>query len=471
MYDNRDNIDFGNANIGRLFASIFFPTLLGMLFNMAFLLTDGIFVGHGIGAHGLASINLIAPIMMTINGLGMMLGVGASVVAAIHLSKGNNKAARINVTQAFEAGILISLLMGVFCYLFPSTVLRMLGVEGTLYAPTLEYYLWFLPTCLLLMIQTLGLFVIRLDGSPRYAMYSNIIPAVVNIVLDYVFIFPCDMGLMGAALATDFGGLVGALMVAYYMLFRTRSLHLYRIKASWTSLWLTLRNVGYMVRVGFPGLVGEIAVAVMMLSGNIAFMHYIGDDGVAAYSIACYLFPLVYMICNAVAQSAQPIISFNHGAGKQPRVFGTLRFSLLVSVTIGVLVSLVFLFFSPTVVLCFLTPESPTYALASAGLPYYGSGFLFMALNICIVGYLQSIEKSGAASLFTILRGIVFLVAAFAVLPGLLGTAGLWLSMPCAELLTTAAIAVYAIATHRRRKNSATEARKPTEVRHNKNKI
>ena len=390
MYDNRDNIDFGNASIGRLFASIFFPTLLGMLFNMAFLLSDGIFVGHGIGAYGLAAINLIAPIMMLINGLGMMLGVGASVVAAIHLSKGNNKAARINVTQAFGAGIAVSVLVGAFCYLFPGTVLHLLGVDGTLYEPTRVYYLWFLPTCLLLMIETLGLFVIRLDGSPRFAMFSNIIPALVNIVLDYVFIFPCGMGLMGAALATDIGGLVGTLMVAYYMLFRSRTLRLYRLKTTWTSLRLTLRNIGYMVRVGFPGLVGEIAVAVMMLSGNLAFMRHIGDEGVAAYSIACYLFPLVYMICNAVAQSAQPIISFNHGAGKRPRVLGTVRFSLLVSVVIGVLVSLVFLFFSPTVVLCFLTPESPTYAIASTGLPYYGSGFLFMALNICIVGYLQT---------------------------------------------------------------------------------
>ena len=90
--------------------------------------------------------------MMLINGLGMMLGVGVSVVAAIHLSKGNNKAARINVTQAFGAGVFISIVIGSVCYLFPGTVLNLLGVEGSLYAPTREYYLWFLPTCLLLMI-------------------------------------------------------------------------------------------------------------------------------------------------------------------------------------------------------------------------------------------------------------------------------------------------------------------------------
>ena len=105
MYDNRDRIDFAHMNIGKLFASLFFPTLLGMLFSMAFIFTDGIFVGHGIGSHGLAAINLVGPMMMLINGLGMMLGMGASVVAAIHLAHGNIKAARINVTQAFGAGV------------------------------------------------------------------------------------------------------------------------------------------------------------------------------------------------------------------------------------------------------------------------------------------------------------------------------------------------------------------------------
>ena len=446
MFDNRDNIDFGNGRVGRLFASIFFPTLLGMLFNMAFLLTDGIFVGHGIGESGLASINLIGPIMMLINGMGMMLGMGASVVAAIHLSQDNIKAARINVTQAFGAGIGVSVLMGTFCYLFPDTVLGLLGVKGDLYASTREYYLWFLPTCLLLMIETLGLFVIRLDGSPRYAMLSNIVAAVVNGVMDYILIFPCHLGVKGAALATDIGGLIGTLMVAYYMLFRTRTLHPYRLKRSWTSLRLTLRNVGYMARVGVPGLVGEVAVAVMMLSGNLAFMRHIGDDGVAAYSIACYLFPLVYMICIAVAQSAQPIISYNYGAGAHQRVNRTVKFSLAVSVAVGVAVSLLFLFFSPQMVLCFLDRNVMAFGIAAEGLPYYGMGFLFLSVNICAVGYLQSIERSGAATLFTLLRGVVFLVAAYVLLPRLWGTVGLWLSVPCAELLTALVIALYAFA-------------------------
>lgn len=448
MYDNRDNIDFAHESIGPLFARIFFPTLLGMLFSMAFIFTDGIFVGHGIGGYGLAAINLIGPLMMIINGLGMMLGVGVSVVAAIHLSQGNVKAARINVTQAFATGIATSFAMGLMCYLFPDTVLGLLGVDGGLYAPAREYYIWFIPTCLFNMISEIGLFAIRLDGSPRFAMIANIVPAIVNGILDYVFIFPCQWGLMGASLATDIGGFVGTCMVIYYMAFRAKTLRLYRLKATATSLRLMGRNVGYMVQVGFSGLVGELAVAVMMLAGNMAFIKHIGDDGVAAYSIACYLFPLVYMICNAVAQSAQPIVSYNHGAGKHTRVHRTLGFSLGVAALIGVAVSLLFILFAPAVVSCFLDQEASAYGIAATGLPYYGSGFLFLAVNICIVGYLQSIERAKAATVFTLLRGIVFLVAAFALLPGVAGTKGLWLSVPCAEMLTTVVIAAYVLIVH-----------------------
>lgn len=450
MRDNRDSIDFGKTNIRTLFSNLFFPTLLGMLFNMAFILTDGIFVGHGIGGNGLAAINLVGPIMMLINGLGMMFGIGASVVAAIHLSQHNQKAARINVTQAFIAGFATSILIGTVCYLFPGPILSMLGASGNLLPFAREYYLWFIPTCLVMMIETIGLFIIRLDGSPVYAMMSNIIPAVVNIILDYTFIFPCQWGLMGASLATDIGGLIGAAMVMYYMLFRTKTLKFYRLKTTRTSAKLMLRNIGYMIKMGNSGLIGEIAVAVMMLIGNLQFIHYVGDDGVAAYSVACYLFPLVYMFYNAIAQSAQPIISYNHGAKNASRVGKTLKFSLLIASVAGCAIALVFFFFAPTIISIFLPDTAPAHSIVAQGLPLYASAFLFMAINICCVGYYQSIEKGGAASVFTILRGIVFLTIAFFVLPPLIGVNGLWLALPAAEVLTTATIIFYGIAQHRK---------------------
>nr|MCR5191759.1 polysaccharide biosynthesis C-terminal domain-containing protein [Bacteroidales bacterium] len=381
-FDNRDSIDFGSNDVATLFRRYFFPTLLGMLFSMAFIVTDGIFVGHGIGPRGLAAINLVGPIMLLINGMGMMFGMGVSVVAAIHLSHDNIKAARINTTQAFFAGIIVSVLVGAVCYVFPKTVLTLLGVGADMYDDAYEYYIWFIPTCLLMMIEGIGLFVIRLDGSPRYAMMSNIIPSIVNIVLDYLFIFPCKMGLMGASLATDIGGFVAMLMVAYYMLFRAKTLKPYRLKMTMMSLRLTLRNVAYIIKMGASGFVGELAVAVTMLTGNIIFNHYLGTDGVSAYSIACYLFPLIYMVINAVAQSSQPIISYNYGAGLHSRVRDTMKLSMIISIAIGVVITIIFLLLPSLIVEIFINEDSKTAIIASEGLPYYSLGFVFLAINL-----------------------------------------------------------------------------------------
>lgn len=435
-FDNRDSIDFGSGDIPRLFRNLFIPTLLGMLFNVAFTVTDGIFIGHGVGAEGIACINLIAPIMMVITGLGMMFGVGSSVVAAIHLSRDNHKAARINVTQAYLASALTAIVIGLVLYVFPSRIMHLLGVSDNLMTMAKEYYLWFIPTCLFLMFQIVGGFVIRLDGSPQYAMYANIIPAVINIILDFVFIFPCGWGLMGAALATDIGSCVGALMALYYMIFKSERLHFYRLKRTMTSLRLSIRNIGYMSRLGFSAFVGEFAISVMMLTGNHLFGKYLGDDGIAAYSVICYLFPVVYMVYSAVAQSAQPIISYNHGAGCRERVRQTFRHSVCVSMIFGGIMTLVFILFAPEIITIFLEPENEAFVLAAEGLPLYSLGFVFVAYNVSAIGYYQSVEKAGFATLLMMLRGIILLVPAFLMLPEAIGKYGLWIAVPLAELIT-----------------------------------
>lgn len=436
-YDNRDSIDFAKSDIPQLFRSIFIPTLLGMLFNVAFTLTDGIFVGNGVGPQGLASVNLVAPIMMIMTGLGMMFGIGSSVVAAIHLSQENKKAARINVTQAFLAGGVLASLLGIVLYLFSCNVLVLLGVTPELMGMVHEYYVWFIPTCLFLMFQIIGEFVIRLDGSPRYAMYANIIPAVVNIVLDYLFIFPCGMGLKGAALATDIGAGIGALMAFYYMIFHAENLRFYRLKCSWTSLRLTLRNVGYMIKLGLSGFVGELAISVMMLTGNIVFGRYLGEEGIAAYSVICYLFPMVYMVYSAVATSAQPIISFNYGAGSRERVMRTFRHSVVVSLIFGAVMTLVFCLLPRTIIGIFLHPGVASFGYAVQGLPLYALGFVFVAFNISAIGYYQSTEQAVFSTLLMLLRGVVLLVPAFLLLPLWLGEIGLWLAVPLAEVVTS----------------------------------
>lgn len=445
MFDNRDNIDFKTTNIPKLFGSIFIPTLLGMIFNIAFILTDGIFIGQGVGSDGLACVNLVAPLMLLFSGIGMMFAIGASVVVSIHLSQDNLKAARINVTQTFIYASLFSVVIGAIMYIFADNVLQLLGTTPRLMEMSKQYYLWFIPTCLLLMIQTIGTFITRVDGAPKFSMIINIVAAVVNLVFDYIFIFHCNLGLKGAALATDIGGFIAAAMVLFYMLKSTQQLKFYKLKATATSLRLSLRNIGYITKIGFSGFLNELAVSTMMVVGNYMFLRYIGEDGVAAFSVICYLYPIVFMINNSVAQSAQPIISFNYGIGNWARVRKSVQFSFFTATLCGIVATFVLYFFCSPIVSAFLKEGCAAHSYAVEGLPLFTLGFVLFAINIACIGYLQSIEKAHSATFITILRGIIFTIMSFILLPKIIGTKGLWLAVPTADLLTLLIVMLGAI--------------------------
>lgn len=151
-------------------------------------------------------------------------------------------------------------------------------------------------------------------------MMCNATAAILNILLDYIFIFEFAWG-DGRCIATSLGTVVGGLMTLVYLMHYSHDLRLYRIKLSRKSLRMTFRNIGYMVKLGNSAFVSEASIACMMFLGNYVFIRNLGEDGVAAFSIVCYFFPIIFMVYNAIAQSVQPIISYNFGAGRR-NVYG-----------------------------------------------------------------------------------------------------------------------------------------------------
>ena len=186
----RDDIDFGTVKVSRLFGKMFFPTLLGMVSWSLLTVIDGIFVGWGAGSNGIAAINICYPIFLVLAGFALMMGSGASVVSSIHLSKENIKAARINVTQAIGFSTAVVLVALLVVLLVPESISRMLGASDTLMPLVRDYMVYLIPSAPFMVWSIVGLFVIRLDGAPKYAMWCNVVPAVMNMLLDWVFIFP-----------------------------------------------------------------------------------------------------------------------------------------------------------------------------------------------------------------------------------------------------------------------------------------
>ena len=436
----RDSIDFGKSKIGPLFRSIFFPTLLSMVFTSLLTVVDGIFVGQGVGSDALAAVNIVAPLFLVTTGIALMFGVGVSVVASIHLSQGNNKAADINVTQALVVAPMLMAILSVILYFGRIPFLRLMGCSDALLPLALQYLIPLLPGCVFILIETIGTFVIRLDGSPRFASAVGIVPGILNIFLDWLFVFPMKMGIAGSSVATTVCCAIASAMVAWYMLRRSQSVRLYRLKLSRTSLYLTVRNIGYMSRSGFSSMLGELAMSMIMLTGNYVFIRWMGEDGVAAFSVACYLYPIVFMVNNSVAQSAQPIISFNYGAGKEDRVREAFRLSLRTAAICGLLATAVLTLGATPLISLFLQAGTKPYEIATAGLPLFAVSSVFFALNIAIIGYYQSIELNGQATLYMLLRGLVFLVPAFILMPQLIFPQGMWLAVPVSECLTLGVI-------------------------------
>lgn len=432
----RDAIDFGSADVGKLFRQMLLPTLVGMISMVVLNLTDGAFVGRGVGSNALAAVNIVAPLFTITSGFGLMFGIGVSVVASIHLAKGKCKAANINITQALVAALILGVIISAVVSLNLESVCRLFGSSDVLTPLAVSYLKWIALCTSFNLIGMIGMFVIRLDGSPKYAMCVNLVGAGLNIFLDWLYIFPLQRGLEGAAIATSISFGISTVMVIAYLCFFTRTIKLYRLKLTWKSLRLSIRNLLYQIKLGSSALLGDLAISGVMIVGNYIFMEYLGEDGIAAFSVGCYCFPVVFMLGNAVVQSSQPIISYGYGANNSKRVGEAVRLALKTATGFGLLSALFVGAGSRLVSAMFLGTDCHAYELAVEGLPLFAVGFLFISINLAVIGYFQSVEQAKKATIFTLLRGFIFVIPSFILLPKLIGAPGIWLAVPFAELLT-----------------------------------
>jgi len=435
----RDNLDFKNMSVGKLFTRQLFPTLLGMVSSALFTVVDGIFVGRGIGSDAIAAVNIAAPVFMIAAGLGLMFGMGGGILTSINLSRGKLVVANINVTQSVVMLTIVSLIMGMVFTVFPETVVGLLGAEGHLTELAAEYLFWFsisIPSTVLLVALP---FFVRLT-NPNFAMWAMLSATFVNILLDYLFIFIFEWGLFGAAIATDLGELVGTVLLLGYLLRPSVPVRFARLKMSIKSIRLTLRNTWYMLKLGVSSCLSEVTIAIMAIAGNYVFMSHLGTDGVAAYSIVCYLFPIIFMVFNAMVQSAQPIISYNYGCGQILRSNRALRLSVASAVIFALAIGGLFVCFSGDIVSLFLPDgESHAWQYAVAGLPLFAVDYVFFGINVITIGYYTSVERINRAMRLTVLRGVLP-VLFFFILPAWMGVPGIWLAVAAGDITTTVII-------------------------------
>lgn len=449
-------------SVGKLFTRQLVPNILGMISSALFIIVDGIFVGRGIGSDAMAAVNIVAPLSMIMAGVGLMFGTGGSVLASINLSRGKGRLANINITQSFSVSFIVTTILTLLIVSFPQQTAALLGADDALMGPATEYLFWFSVTLPFTVLGVALPFFVRLT-NPKVAMWAMLTATGVNVILDYLFIFPFGWGLAGAAIATDIGELVGCFIMLGYLFRKSVAVRFTRFKASLKSIRLTIRNAWYMVRLGFPSFLSEAAIAVMAITGNYVFMRYLGTDGVAAFSIVCYLFPIIFMVFNATIQSAQPIISFNYGCAQMARANEALRKALITTTAIGLLVSLCSVFFSDQMVSLFIPDRAnAAFGYAVSGLPLFAVDYIFFGFNVVAIGYYTGIERVKRATMLTIVRGTLPVVY-FYLLPMLFSTTGIWLAVGAADITTSIFIVILALR-DKKRSHGKTDSR-PGQIR------
>lgn len=413
----------------KLFFRYLLPSISATLVTSIYVLADTIMIGKGVGANGMAALNLILPLYNVLFGTGLLLGVGGAVLMSIANGGGDHQLANRYFTHSVIASGVVSMIYVILGNLFLKEIGYVLGCTTEnigLFISYSQYLITFSPV---FIFSSLLQAFIRNDGAPKKAMMAVISGGVTNIILDYIFIFKLDMGMAGGAIATVIGSTlsVGILLTHFLSIHHKMRL----VKEKWS--WEIIKKITYS---GLPSFLIEVASGVVVLLFNLQLLKYRGDVGVVAYSIVANSAIVAMSLFNGVSQGAQPIIATNYGAHQTQRVLQVRRLGAITVVIIGTIIYLLGALYPDITVTIFVNPTSEILELGIEAIRIYFIAFLMMSLNMFYSTYFQSVLKPGLSLAICLLRGFILCVILVFILPIWLGVTGIWLVMPITECIT-----------------------------------
>ncbi|MFS8580401.1 MAG: multidrug efflux MATE transporter FepA, partial [Novibacillus thermophilus] len=277
------------------------------------------------------------------------------------------------------------------------------------------------------------------DWNPNLTIASLVLTAIVNIGLNFVFLYVLGCGVTGAALSTILAAVLGILVLCLH--FGRKNTHLRFVRLTFDRE-LILRSV----IIGFPSFLAEVGIAVFALAHNVTLKYIAGTDGVAAFSVLNYVHSVMLMVFPGIGTAIQPLISYYHGAKNCQRERQTVQIAVRTAIVAGVLSFLVGLMAARPIVAIFGDFPQDIMALAVTGVRLFFIAYLFMGVNFVMMTYYQSIGHVGMATWITAAREIVVMLAFLLILPPLFGINGVWLAIPLSEIVVLATIYAY----HRR---------------------
>ena len=412
--------------------------ICGMIGLSCYILADTFFISNGLGANGLTALNLAIPVYSFIHGSGLMFGIGGATKYSICRGQKEYNYA----DKSFSATIHIMAVLAVAFVLtgmfFSEKLTILLGADKDVFHMTktyLQVILLFAPA--FMANDTLICFV-RNDGNPKLSMIAMLAGSFSNIILDYIFIFPLNMGIFGAVLATGLAPVISLAVLSIHWFSKQNQFHFIRINPSF-------KLAGTILSLGAPSFITEMASGTVMIAFNAMILHLQGNIGVAAYGVVANLSLVVISIYTGIAQGTQPILSRAYGYGERDSQKQILKYALKTMLLISCSIYLIFLLFAGPIVSVFNSEQNiQLQRIAVTGLKLYFTAIPFVGFNIIMSAYFTSTEKARPAQIISLSRGFLIIIPMAFFLSFLCKMRGVWLSFPITEcLVTLTGIALY----------------------------
>lgn len=426
----------------KVFFHYLVPAVCSTLVTSVYLLVDTLIIGQGVGALGISALNIFMPFFLLFNGIGLLFGIGSGILISSEDGMGNKKKANQYFATGFVSILSIAIILGLIWNYYLESLCVILGANSDTIDLVLEYGKCIMAFAPVFMMSNYFAPIVRNMKNPKLVMCAVLTGSVLNVILDYVFVFPMDMGMFGAAAATVIGSLTTLLVLSTHFIKKQN-----RVKINKETISLNL--LAPIFKCGFSSLIMEVASGFVIFIFNIQILKYIGNNGIVVYGIISNCVLVGLALFNGVAQAAQPIIATNFGAGLNTRVKKVLKYALITTTIIGVSLFAVVFLFTGQIIKVFVQANSEILSVGIPALRLYLSAFCIMNINILISGYFQSVGKEKIAIYVSIVRGFLLNIILAFVLPSVLPATILWAIVPLSELITLIGIAFYA-------KNSST---------------
>lgn len=424
--------ELGTEKIWKLLLKYSLPAVVGTVVMSVYNIIDSIVIGHAIDDPNVVSgIAVTFPVMNLATALGMLIGAGSATRVSIVMGQNDRRMAEVILGNSVQLTVIIGLLYITAFAIFLDPILKMFGASPNSLPYAREFLLWVLPGMVLINLTFSYNNVMRATGYPGKAMYTNLIGAVLNMILAPLFLFGFKWGIKGAAIATDISMFVTAIFVMSHFFKRSSTLHF--VKGTFRFNWPVIKSILY---IGMAPFLINVAGSMINAIVNNSLLHYGGDNAIAAVVVFNRYVTIFVMVVIGICQGMQPILGYNYGSGRIDRLFRTLVLAAgagLTFTTIGSLLGA----FNPRAIASMFMQDETQIECAINCLRITTCGFWVVGFQIVGTNFFQSLGMAGKAVFLSLTRQIIFMIPMLLILPRFMGLDGVWSCYPICDAIST----------------------------------